>query len=125
MVNGNEAVGCWQKTEEKTFKVLLFTKLVLLLLIILIVWFMYSYQFFAPKITEVVSHGFTLFFLATFILMLAINLVTVILRYRRQGKLCSRTNCSFIAVMVIILLVSIGIGSKITDRIKEVEKDLS
>ena len=125
MAKGNEAVGCWQKTEEKTFKVLLFAKLVLLLLITLIVWFMYSYQFLAPKLTEVVSHGFTLFFLASFGLMLAINLATVLLLYRRQGKLCSRTNCSFIAVMIIILLVSTGIGSKITDRIKEVEKDLS
>lgn len=120
-----EVAGCWQRAEDKTFRVLLFAKMILLLLILLIVWFMYSYQFFAPKMTEVVAHGFTYFFCALFLLLLVINLTTVIVRYRRQGKLCSRTNCSFVGVILGIMVVSTGIGSKITDRYHAVSADLS
>jgi len=78
-----EALNCWQRTEEKTFKVLLFTKLIVCLLLILVMWFIYSYQFFAPRTTQTISHFFTLFFLAVFLLALLINTITVIFRYRR------------------------------------------
>ena len=79
-----EGLNCWQRAEEKTFKVLLFTKLILCLLTVMIMWFMYSYQFFAPRLTQAVAHGFTLLFLGAFLVILVINTLTVLCRYRRQ-----------------------------------------
>jgi hypothetical protein len=88
-------------------------KLVAFLLISLIMLFMYTYQFFAPKITSNIAHGFTLFFLVTFFSATFFNLVMVLHRYKRRGKLCSRTNCVFTLNMIIIFGVSLALGSKI------------
>jgi hypothetical protein len=120
-----EGLNCWQRAEEKTFKILLFTKLILCLLTVMIMWFMYSYQFFAPKTTQEIAHGFTLLFLAAFIVIVVVNTLTVFCRYRRQKKLCSRTNCSFIWVMLCIFVLSLGIASKIVSKGREVQADLS
>jgi cytochrome bd-type quinol oxidase subunit 2 len=125
MTKAKENLNCWQRAEEKTFKVLLFSKLILCLLTVMILWVMYSYQFFARKTTQVVAHSFTLLFLAIFVVLSIVNTLTVICRYRRQKKLCSRTNCSFIWVMLLIFVLSIGIASKVVSKGRDVEHDLS
>lgn len=104
-------LNCWQRAEEQTFKILLFSKLVLGLLIMLIMWIIYAYQFFAPRTTENVAQFFTVIFLTLFVLVLLINLLTVICRYRRKGELCTRTNCSFILVTLTVMAVTVGVGS--------------
>ena len=97
----------------------------LCLLIILVLWIMYSYRFFAPRTTQSVAQLFTLVFLAAFVAIMMINLLTVICRYKRKGKLCTRTNCSFIWVTFVVLAVTLGVGSKIATKRIEVDRDLS
>ena len=105
--------GCWERLEEKGFRFMMVIKLIAFLLISLIMLFMYTYQFFAPKTTSNIAHGFTLFFLATFVSATFFNLVMVLHRYRRRGKLCSRTNCVFSWNVAVIFGVSLALGSKI------------
>jgi hypothetical protein len=91
----------------------------------MILWVMYSYMFFASKTTQVVAHSFTLLFLASFVILTIVNTLTVICRYRRQKKLCSRTNCSFIWVMLVIFVLSLAIASKVVSKGHDVKRDLS
>ena len=70
-------------------------------------------------------HGFVHFFLATFALAIIFNLVMVLHRYKRRGKLCSRTNCVFSWIVAVIFVCSLGLGSKIQTKRQLIENDLN
>lgn len=118
-------LSCCEGTEHKIFKVLLIGKLISALLIMLIVWFIYSYQFFAPKMTSDVSQGFSATFFGAFILFLVINTFTVVCRHKSKQKFCSRTNCSFIWILVLIFGTSMAVGFSLAAKKTSMDEDLS
>ena len=120
-----EGKDCCYKAESKAFKIMLFGKMIAVLLIILIMWFIYSYQFFAPKLTSDVSHGFAATFFACYFIFLVINTITVSCRHSRKKNCCSRTNCGFIWVMLTIFAVTLGVGIKLATKRTEMKADLS
>jgi K+-sensing histidine kinase KdpD len=115
--------GCCQAT--KLFKIMLFGKLIAALLIMLIMWFIYSYQFFAPKMTSDVAQGFSATFFAAFIVFLIVNTFTVVCRHKDKQKFCSRTNCSFIWILVLIFAGSIAVGWSLAKKRSSIDKDLT